>query len=66
MIELHPQILEKDGKNEFAVLPYDEFMRVQEELADYEDLQQLREAREQDKDAPAITLAELKTELGEG
>ncbi|MGH8613559.1 MAG: hypothetical protein ACREYF_16470 [Gammaproteobacteria bacterium] len=37
MIELHPQVIEKDGKKEFAVLPYDEFVRVQEELEDYED-----------------------------
>jgi len=65
MIELHPQVIEKDGKKEFAVLPYDEFVRVQEELEDYEDLQQLREAKEQDKEALAITLAELKKELGE-
>jgi hypothetical protein len=65
MIELHPQIIEKDGKKEFAVLPYDEFVRVQEELEDYEDLRQLREAKEQDKEAPPITLAELKKELGE-
>jgi len=65
MIELHPQVIEKDGKKEFAVLPYDEFVRVQEELEDYEDLRQLREAKEQDKEAPAITLAELRKELGE-
>lgn len=65
MIELHPQVIEKDGKKEFAVLPYDEFVRVQEELEGYEDLRQLREAKEQDKEALAITLAELKKELGE-
>ncbi|MBA2593195.1 MAG: type II toxin-antitoxin system Phd/YefM family antitoxin [Pseudomonadota bacterium] len=65
MIELHPQIIEKDGKKEFTVLPYDEFVRVQEELEDYEDLRQLREAQEHDKEAPAITLAELKKDLGE-
>lgn len=65
MIELHPQIIEKDGEKEFAVLPYDEFVRVQEELEDYEDLRQLREAKDEDKEAPAITLAELKKELGE-
>ncbi|MBA3493259.1 MAG: type II toxin-antitoxin system Phd/YefM family antitoxin [Gammaproteobacteria bacterium] len=65
MIELHPQVIEKDGKKEFAVLPYDEFVRVQEELEDYEDLRQLREAKEQDKEALAITLAELKKELSE-
>ncbi|MGH8564827.1 MAG: type II toxin-antitoxin system Phd/YefM family antitoxin [Gammaproteobacteria bacterium] len=65
MIELHPQIIEKDGKKEFTVLPYDEFVRVQEELEDYEDLRQLREAQEDDKEAPAVTLAELKKDLGE-
>jgi hypothetical protein len=65
MIELHPQVIEKDGEKEFAVLPYDEFVRVQEELEDYEDLRQLREAKEQYKEAPAITLAELKKELSE-
>jgi len=65
MIELHPQVIEKDGEKEFAVLPYDEFVRVQEELEDYEDLRQLREAKEQDKEAPTNTLTELKKELGE-
>lgn len=60
MIELHPQVIEKDGEKAFAVLPYDEFVRVREELEDYEDLRQLREAKDQDKEAPTITLAELK------
>jgi hypothetical protein len=32
MIELHPEILTKDGKPEFVKLPYDEFMRLREEL----------------------------------
>ena len=32
MIELHPEILSKDGKPEFVVLPFEEFMRLREEL----------------------------------
>ncbi|MEW6158213.1 MAG: hypothetical protein AB1813_12315 [Verrucomicrobiota bacterium] len=32
MIELHPEILTKDGKPEFVVLPFEEFMRLREEL----------------------------------
>ena len=32
MIELHPQVIEKDGEKAFAVLPYDEFVRVQRSL----------------------------------
>lgn len=32
MIELHPEILTKNGKPEFAVLTYEEFVQVQEAL----------------------------------
>ncbi len=32
MIEIHPAILSKDGKPEFVVLPFEEFMRLREEL----------------------------------
>lgn len=41
MVELHPQTIERDGKKAFAVLPYDELQRAQEEFEDYEDLRQL-------------------------
>ena len=34
MIELHPEILEKDGKKQFVILPYEEFAAIQEALAD--------------------------------
>ena len=33
MIELHPEILSKDGKPEFVVLPYEEYLRVKAALA---------------------------------
>jgi len=64
MIDFHPQIIKRDGKKEFAVLPYDEFLRAQEELEDYEDLRQLRQAKAEEQDAPSITLREVKKELG--
>ena len=63
MMTLHPHILEKDGRKQFVVLPYDEFVHVQEELADYEDLRMLRQAKHGEKDAPTTTLAELKETL---
>jgi len=44
-MSIHPQIIEKNGKKEFVVLPYEEFLRLQEELEDYEDLKTLREER---------------------
>ena len=64
MATLHAQIIKKKGKKEYAVLPYEEFIRIQEELADYEDLRSLREAKEFEKSAPTIGLAELKKKIG--
>jgi hypothetical protein len=38
MISLRAQIIKKNGKKESTDLPYEEFLRVREELEDYEDL----------------------------
>ena len=57
-------LIEKDGKKEFVVLPFEEFVRLEEELADYRDLQELREAKREEGDAPVVDLAEAKAELG--
>jgi hypothetical protein len=64
MIELHPKILKKNGKNEFVVLPWEEFVALQEMIADAQDLADLREAIKAEGDAPTIGLDELKHELG--
>jgi len=64
MVSLRAQIIKKNGKKEYAVLPYEEFLKVQEELEDYEDLRCLREAKEAEKDAPTIGIAELKKKIG--
>ncbi len=44
-MSIHPQIIEKDGRKEFVVLPYEEFVQMQAELEDYEDLRTLREEK---------------------
>jgi PHD/YefM family antitoxin component YafN of YafNO toxin-antitoxin module len=64
MATLRAQIIKKNGKKEYAVLPYEEFIRIQEELADYEDLRSLREAKAIEKSAPTLGLAELKKKIG--
>ena len=64
MATLHAQIIKKNGKKEYAVLPYKEFIRIQEELEDYQDLRSLREAKEAEKDAPTIGMADLKKKIG--
>ena len=57
------QIIEKNGKKEFVVLPYTEFLIIGENLEEYEDLRWLREAKESEKDAPTIGLSEVKKKL---
>jgi hypothetical protein len=63
MVTLHAQIIRKNGNKEYAILPYQEFLRVQEELENYEDLRCLREAKEAEKNAPTIGIAELKKKI---
>ncbi len=64
MIALHPNILTKNGKKEFAVLPFEEFSKLQEELLDYEDLKDLRKAKAKEVSLEGLTLAEAKVEWG--
>ena len=63
MIEIQHQIIEKDGKKKFVVIPYEEFVRVRDELEEFEDLRQLREAKEQEKNAPSCTIENAKKQL---
>ncbi|HYG08632.1 MAG TPA: hypothetical protein VD835_01535 [Pyrinomonadaceae bacterium] len=63
-ITLHPEILSKNGKKEFVVLPYEEFLALQELLDDVEDLLELRAAKREGEDEPAHSLTDAKKELG--
>lgn len=64
MITLHPEMLKKNGKKQFAVLPYEEFVALQEWLADPEDLLELRKAKRAEGKKRSIPLAEAKRRLG--
>ncbi len=46
------------------MLPYEEFLAVQERLADADDLLELREARRAEAKKKSIPLATVKRELG--
>jgi len=59
MIELHPEILKKNGKSEFVVLPYEEYEALQELLADYSDLLELRAAKNKESHRPSVPLSEI-------
>jgi len=64
MVALHTKILEKDGKKEFVVIPYEEFIQIQGELEDYEGLKALRDAKTKEADFPTTSLDDTKKELG--
>jgi hypothetical protein len=63
MVTLHASILKRDGKEAFAVLPFEEFVRVCEELQDYDDLKALRAAKDAERAAPTTPLREVRRKL---
>ena len=66
MMTLHPEILVKDGKKQFAILPYEEFMSLKERLEDMEDLLQLRKAKKAEGRKRTVPLARVKRQLRVG
>lgn len=62
-MSIHPQVIEKEGKKEFVILPYEEFLAIKENLEDYEDLKELREAKAAEGDARASRLSDIRAEL---
>jgi len=61
---LHAEILEKNGKKQFAILPYEEFVAIQQRLEDLEDLTALRKAKRAEGAKRSIPLAVAKRNLG--
>lgn len=64
MVALHPQFIRVGGKNEFVVLPHNEFLQLCELLEYLEDLRLIEEARKENAGQPGISLEQLKAELG--
>lgn len=64
MLDLHPQILKKDGKKQFVVLPYHEFLAIQDRLEDANDLLELRQARRKEAKSATLSLSAAKRRLG--
>jgi PHD/YefM family antitoxin component YafN of YafNO toxin-antitoxin module len=64
MLKLHPNVLKKNGRKEFVVLPYHEYEQIQELLQDAYDVRMLRAAKRKEGTKPSIPLAEAKKRLG--
>jgi len=63
MITVHPEILKKNKKAEFAVLDYDEYQKLLEYIYDLEDLVDLRKAKEETRDEPTVSLEKVRQTL---
>lgn len=63
-MNLHPQIIEKDGTPAFAILPIEEFRAIEELLEDLEDLRSLDEAKTENEGQPTLSLAEVQARYG--
>lgn len=61
---MNAQIIEKHGKKEFAVIPYKDFVRMQEELEDYYDLLALRQAKANLRNQEGRSFDEVAKKLG--
>ena len=61
---MNAQIIEKGGKKEFAVIPYKDFVRMQEELEDYYDLLALRQAKSDPRNKKGRSFDAVAEELG--
>lgn len=62
-MNLHPQFIGQNGAEEYVVLPIDEFRAVAEALEDYQDLQDLRGAKEAEATATTTSLADTMKQL---
>ena len=59
MIQLNPEFFNKNGK-EYVLLPYEEFVKIEELLEDLEDLQDLRTIRQEERDSHSVYLDDVK------
>ncbi len=63
-MSIHPQVIEKDGRKEFVVLPYEEFLQMQAEIEDYEDLKTLRDEKASAHSEPTRSLDAVLIDIG--
>jgi hypothetical protein len=54
MLDLHPNILEFEGRKAFVVLPYAEYLEIEEQLQELEDIRVLSQAKAPEANAPTV------------
>jgi hypothetical protein len=64
MMKIHPEILKRNNKEEFAILDFTEYKNMVQYIEDLEDLLDLRKAKAETKDEASISLEETKKLIG--
>jgi PHD/YefM family antitoxin component YafN of YafNO toxin-antitoxin module len=59
-----PTILKTNGRNQFVVLPWDEYQAMLDRLTDLEDLRDLRKAKRQSAGKRPLSQEEVKQRYG--
>jgi len=62
-MEINAQIIKKNGEKEFVILPYNEFLQMQQAIEDYEDLVDLRKAKSETVNEPSIPYSEIADKI---
>ncbi|MGB3402467.1 MAG: type II toxin-antitoxin system Phd/YefM family antitoxin [Microcoleaceae cyanobacterium] len=62
MIQLNPEFFNRDGK-QYVTLSYEEFSKIKDILEDFEDIQDLRTAKKEEKNSPSVSLEDVKKML---
>lgn len=62
-IALHPEILRRDGRPQFAVLPYEEYLALRARIEDLEDVLEIRRVRQEEVAEPRSPLDEVLREF---
>jgi hypothetical protein len=60
MLPLHPEIVKKNGKKQFVLLPYDEYVAIRERLEDADDLLELRRAKAKEGKSQTLSLSDVR------
>ncbi|MBL9183201.1 MAG: hypothetical protein JNN17_13775 [Verrucomicrobiaceae bacterium] len=63
---MNAQIIQRGAKKEFAVIPYRDFLKIQEELEDYHDILAIRKAKAESAGKKRRSFFEVAKELGWG
>jgi len=59
MLKLNPRVVTRNGRNEYVMLPWKEYVAVCEAMEDWEDLLALQSAKRENKGKPGVPIEDV-------